>query len=449
MGQITRHQNRGLRKVCDCARRSWAKCPHSWNFNFKVKGGVSYRFAVDAEVGKHVEAKKDAEAYADAWRSAIRAGTFRRRTEPVTAATIVTTAALTFEQFAEKWRESRVDVSDSQRAQDCAVCNRVSAVTTSGERFGGRAIGTITEDDLERVFGELNDLAGSSWNKYRQTILHLQRWGQRKGYLTRPFVSDEAIEKGGALGRKRGARRDRRLVPDVVDDKGKVTEPGEERRLLSHASPWFHNLIIAALETGCRRGELLSLQWRDVDMTRGELRVRAENAKSREARAVPISPRLRAVLQMVRNDPDGEPHKPLAFVFGDVTGGKVESPKKAWETLVLKAHGIAPEWHEKKKLSAASRAQYAAVDLHFHDLRHEAGSRFLERGWPLHHVQAMLGHAQASTTSTYLNVTGHHLQESMRRFNSAPLQTVAQGAETAPSPLRNEIDAPAANVLVN
>jgi site-specific recombinase XerD len=43
------------------------------------------------------------------------------------------------------------------------------------------------------------------------------------------------------------------------------------------------------------------------------------------------------------------------------------------------------------------------VDLHFHDLRHEAGSRFLGAGMPLHHVKEMLGHANISQTDTYLN----------------------------------------------
>ena len=61
------------------------------------------------------------------------------------------------------------------------------------------------------------------------------------------------------LPRKKGGKRARRLVPDVVDDQGRVTQPGEERRLLAVSSPWLQRPIIAALETCCRRGELLSL----------------------------------------------------------------------------------------------------------------------------------------------------------------------------------------------
>ena len=78
------------------------------------------------------------------------------------------------------------------------------------------------------------------------------------------------------------------------------------------------------------------------------------------------------------------------------------------------------------------------TDLHFHDLRHEAGSRLLEAGWPLHHVQEMLGHADLKQTSTYLNVTQVGLQDSMRRFGTQPLQAVASEPESEHPPTGND-----------
>lgn len=70
-------------------------------------------------------------------------------------------------------------------------------------------------------------------------------------------------------------------------------------------------------------------------------------------------------------------------------------------------------------LAPHSRAAVRAIDLHFHDLRHEAGCRWLEAGWPIHHVQEMLGHANLSQTSTYLHAAEMGLQDSMRRFDEA------------------------------
>ena len=99
---------------------------------------------------------------------------------------------------------------------------------------------------------------------------------------------------------------------------------------------------------------------------------------------------------MCRLDPAGQPHGPTAYVFGDEIGKRVVSARTAWDNTCRKV-GI--------------------EGLRIHDLRHEAGSRFLEAGWPLHHVQAMLGHANLKTTSTYLNVTLEGLHASMRRLD--------------------------------
>jgi integrase len=61
------------------------------------------------------------------------------------------------------------------------------------------------------------------------------------------------------------------------------------------------------LETCCRPGEILSLQRQDVHLETRELTIRAEKAKTRRARRLPISSRLLAVLEMRRLDPQGNP----------------------------------------------------------------------------------------------------------------------------------------------
>jgi hypothetical protein len=93
--------------------------------------------------------------------------------------------------------------------------------------------------------------------------------------------------------------------------------------------------------------------------------------------------------------------------------------------------------------TALFRAQLRAINLHFHGLRHEAGCRWLEEGWPIHHVQEMLGPANLSQTSTYLHAAEMGLQESMRRFDAARAasdgdfrgKTVANHEQKEPLPL--------------
>jgi putative ABC transport system permease protein len=121
-----------------------------------------------------------------------------------------------------------------------------------------------------------------------------------------------------------------------------------------------------------------------------------------------------------------------AFVFGDEVGRPVTTFKKAWQVTLLNASGCAPEW-TKGRLTDACRQRLAEIDLHFHDLRHEAGSRWAEGGMPLHHVKELLGHANIKTTDTYLNATRLGLQESMRKYEEVR-KTCTKVAQTWAEP---------------
>ena len=109
---------------------------------------------------------------------------------------------------------------------------------------------------------------------------------------------------------------------------------------------------------------------------------------------------------------------PEAYVFGDRVGRRVGSVRKAWQTAVLKAYGHQPKWARPSgQLTLELQAIYQQIDLHFHDLRHEAASRWLETGVPLHLVRALLGHSNIATTDTYLNAVRIELQKSIRHYD--------------------------------
>ena len=395
MGQ----RNDGLGKRCGC--REWSKCGHPWHFAYQWKGR-RYRVSLDRLLGRPLRGKTDAQAEADRLRSAIRCGDY----PPAESSTATRPEALTLAAYAAIFfeRHSRARGKVSWR-NDRVMLGKIAAfeLPRIGRALGALSITSVTEDDCDVFLTALREkgLAASTRNKYLQTLKAMSAWGVRKGYLATPWIL-----RGSDLKRETHAKRDRRLAPD------------EESTILAHAAPRLYRLIVAALETGCRLGELLSLQWHDVDLTRRELRIRAVHAKSRKVRHIPIVARLRAVLDMARHDPAGQPFGPAAHAFGDAVGHRLKSPKKAWATAVLKAHGHTPTW-VKSSLALASRDAYRAIDLHFHDLRHEAGSRWLEKGMPLHHVKELLGHASISTTDTYLNASRIHLHESMVRMDTA------------------------------
>src|SRR5437588_5996839 len=95
-----RHTNGGVRKVCDCPRRTWAKCEHPWHFSYKWQG-VHHRFSLDRREGKHIDSKTAALALAEQYRIAIRAGTFGEST-PI--------QNMTLRQLADLYVDRYVDV---------------------------------------------------------------------------------------------------------------------------------------------------------------------------------------------------------------------------------------------------------------------------------------------------------------------------------------------------
>jgi integrase len=419
----------GVRKVCRHSWRQWPKCACAWYFSYKPRGGgPRYRFSLDVELGRHVESKTEAEQIATDIRSAINAGTFRRTVGVASPLSLEAVSnAVTLDQFAPIYIDRAAKASGKASWKDDAylLATVRDHRTAAGRRLGERPLDLITEDELE-AFHAAQRAAGraaSTLNHLVQILKAAFRWAARKGYLAKSPITDDS-----SLKRSKMAQRRRRLLP------------AEEQTLFAVAGVRLQWLIIAALETGCRAGELLALQWADVTMDKRTVLVRALEdgaKKTRCSRLLPMSARLAAVLEMARLDPEGRSYPPTAYVFGEL-GQRQRSIKKAWETAVLKAHGHEPTW-VNGTLAPVSRAALRAIDLHFHDLRHEAGCRWLEAGWPIHHVQEMLGHRNLSQTSTYLHAAEGGLQDSMRRFDDpARGKPVAKVDQREQRPLGHE-----------
>ena len=177
---------------------------------------------------------------------------------------------------------------------------------------------------------------------------------------------------------------------------------GKRTRLLQHAHPHLQALIIAALSTGCRLGELLSLQWsqihRDEHGVARWIEFPASKTKTHEPRVIPVSSDLRAVLEMRRTDPKGEEFSPDTYVFANAVAERRVTIKTAWRNTCRRA-GI--------------------TDLHFHDLRREFACRLLESSADLHDVRDFLGHANITTTSRYLRSSPVRLAQALERMEAA------------------------------
>jgi integrase len=120
--------------------------------------------------------------------------------------------------------------------------------------------------------------------------------------------------------------------------------------------------IIGALDTGCRRGEMLKIQNKQVDWRHRWIRILKEHSKTEVARVIPFGAGSRLEKLLRRRaflGPDG-------YVFGEATtGAYVASLKSARETLLLLANGIKPTRAGSGK-RVSNRKALAQIDLHWH-----------------------------------------------------------------------------------
>ncbi len=189
----------------------------------------------------------------------------------------------------------------------------------------------------------------------------------------------------------------------------------------------MHDRIVGALDTGCRRGEMLLIQNKQVDWRHRWIRILKEHSKTEVARVIPFEAGSRLEKILRRRSFLG----PDAYVFGEArTGAYVATLKSAWETLLLLANDIKPTRAGSGK-RVSNRKELAQIDLHWHDLRHEALSRLADDGVPVHELQLLAGHASITTTQRYMNARANSLAESMRQARARRVKRRDDGGDRA------------------
>jgi len=159
----------------------------------------------------------------------------------------------------------------------------------------------------------------------------------------------------------------------------------EEDRLMAASSPWLREFLVFALNTGMRQGEILNLQWPDVDFTRSTLVVM--QSKNGTRRTIPLNSNVYELLAAKQ-------------AAAGISKGPVFRTPLGHE---LKVRFLVREFCE-------ARDRAGIPDFRFHDLRHTFATRLVQRGIDLYKVQRLLGHKTSHMTQRY----AHHSPESLR-----------------------------------
>jgi integrase len=164
----------------------------------------------------------------------------------------------------------------------------------------------------------------------------------------------------------------------------------ESARLVEECDPHLRPIVVTALNTGMRKGEILSLKWDEVDLRHGFIHL--TNTKNGERREIPINATLRATLKGIMRNLS------IPHVFTDsVTGTPYKDVKRSFKTALRRA-GIR--------------------DFRFHDLRHTFASQLVMGGVDITAVKNLLGHKTLNMTLRYAHLAPSHMAKAVAVLDS-------------------------------
>jgi integrase len=161
----------------------------------------------------------------------------------------------------------------------------------------------------------------------------------------------------------------------------------EAATLIENCPERIRHIVVFALNTGCRRGEILGLKWSSVDLKHGFLRL--EETKSGEKRDIPVNDTLRGVLEGLSRRLDCD------YVF-QMDGQRMGEFKRSFKTALTKS-GIS--------------------NFRFHDLRHCFASWLAMKGVPLLTISRLLGHSDVKMTMRYAHLAPNYLHDAVNMLN--------------------------------
>lgn len=148
---------------------------------------------------------------------------------------------------------------------------------------------------------------------------------------------------------------------------------------------YLKHLIRLAVETGMRRGELLDIEWRDVDLSRGFIIIPATKTKTSRQRDIPLTSKAQWVVEALWNKRLDEPR------LFNVSGNAV------------------------RIAFARLRNRAELPHIHFHDFRHEAISRFYDMGLTTPEVMAISGHRSVEMVERYSHASTANLVAKLQK----------------------------------
>jgi len=305
---------------------------------------------------------------------------------PPTGAEGAPPARLSFVEYARKLLDERLVGTLAPATVTLYRCNLAAL---SGF-FGPKAVPTVvagTTVDEQVPGAAFEEITPSAFQKYRVWRRASRRSPQ--GEKTKP-ISEATLNRDHAFAGVvlNNAVAEGLLPANPLRGLKKLREPRKPRRyltkieiglLIEKCPKRFKPLLLAAIFTGARKGELVRLKWADIDFERGKIAL--VRPKVGNCDSIDLHPMLAAELVRLRNERDDPP--PDEHVFLSWHRTPYREVRKVW------------------KLALAAAGLDGREGLGFHCLRHSHATHFLEGGGSVTDLMMQLGHSKLETTQRY------------------------------------------------
>jgi integrase len=302
---------------------------------------------------------------------------------------------VTFRKLAEIYRTRKLIPAEYHTSNNGAVrkvaglrsvapvLNYLKVLT---DHFGAFRLREISHSDIEdfkharlQTPSKRGDRSIADVNRTLALLRSMLRFAVQNGWILRsPFehgaplisVADETKRE-----RTLSFEEENRLLSACVESREVVYERNGKtiRANVTRGRELLKAIVITALDTAMRKGELLKIRWRDVDLQQRIISVTALNSKTAKARTIGMTERVHFELHRLWEISLKEPDS-LVFGVSDV----------------------------KRSFAAACR-EAEVSGLHFHDLRHTAITRMVNSGLPPMEIMKVSGHTQWTTFARYVN----------------------------------------------
>ena len=245
---------------------------------------------------------------------------------------------------------------------------------------------------LVEVFGDkyLNEITTWEIEKYK---LDRKKSGLKPASVNRPVAClkhmfTKAIEWGFL---KENPAKPVKLFKEN-NKRLRFLSEDEINRLLSVCDGYLRDIVIVALNTGMRKGEIFNLKWQDIDF---ELKlIHVADSKNYESRDIPMNDILYETLKALKEKAD--PHQEYVFI-NPKTNKPYDDVKRSFKTALKKAN---------------------IEDFTFHDLRHTFASHLVMNGVDLMTVKELLGHKDIKMTMRYSHLSPDHKRIAVKRMEN-------------------------------